>query len=1599
MNEETLFHLAREKPAAERAAFLDQACEDDTALRKRVEVLLHAHETSGDFLAQPAMAGPDAAGEVSLRTQAEDGAQSQGNGDSTRDRCDPNPRLGEVLAGRYKLIEEIGQGGMGTVFMAQQTEPVKRLVAVKIIKPGMDSKEVLARFEAERQALALMDHPNIARVLDAGSIDSGRPFFVMELVKGTPITQFSDQHRLTPRERLELFLPACQAIQHAHQKGVIHRDIKPSNVLVAQYDDRHVPKVIDFGLAKATGQALTEKSLVTGFGALVGTPEYMSPEQANLNNLDIDTRCDVYSLGVLLYELLTGSTPVDRKSLANAALWEVLRIVREVEAPRPSTKLSSSGNLSSIAANRSTEPARLTRFLQGELDWVLLKALEKDRGRRYETASGLARDIQRYLRDEVVEARPPSTSYRLWKFARRHKVEMIAGGLVILGSLTGVVGTTFGLFRAQEALGRAEAGERLAGDRLVQVVEEKKRIEEEKKKVETERKKTDTARRLTQRQLALSDIDRGMDELEHGDPCQGYAFLGEAYREANDAPDLRVSVRALLGAWGLYSPRVLPNNGQVYAVAFSPDGTKIATADGDWGSSKGEARLWDTATGKPLGPPMKHEGWVKAVAFSPDGTKIVTASSGEARLWDATTRKPLGLPMKHEGQVDSVAFSPNGTKIATASRDKTARLWDTATGKPLGPPMEHENWVNAVAFSPDGTKIVTASSWEARLWDATTRKPLGLPMKHEGQVDSVAFSPDGTKIATASGDKTARLWDTATGKPLGPPIKHEDGAYAVAFSPDGTKIATWGAGDTARLWDAATGKPLGLPMKHEEGIYAATFSPDGTKIATASFDSTARLWDAATGKPLGPPMKHEDWVKAVAFSPDGTTIATACEAAARLWDLSMGKPLVLPMKHDTYVFRVAFSSDGTKIATVSSGDARLWDATTGKPLGTPIKHENWVHAVAISPDGTKIVTASSGLVTASSGDARLWDATTGKPLGVPMNHINGVEFVTFSSDGTKIVTASSAEVRLWDATTGKPLGVPMKHKYWVSAVAFSPDGTKIAAWGGDTARLWDTAATDKPLGPPMKHEDWVNAVAFSPDGTKIVTASSWEARLWDATRGKPLGVLVKHENGVNAVAFSPDGTKIAIASGGTVRLWEVATGKPLGVRMKHKYVVMAVTFSPDGKSIATASRDKTARLWDTATGKPLGPPMKHEDWVNAVAFSPDGTKIATASNDGTARLWRMPRSLLDDPTWIAAYAPVISGWKEDNERTLHPISAEAADANWTEIMKSPAWVEYSQQTLEESRRVSHESEAVHWEPEQNAFASAFHLKCLIDRNPRDNELRHRLDVVCRAMNYRLPNAKRLVPAAERWGLPPNGSEIACLVESQQRRLDLQIIDVSTGVARLLTEDAHDPAWQPGEGRWIAFERRNARAADSPEIWLVRSSGGMPKKLCDGQYPSWSADGKTVYCYSSLQKTIFAVDPATSNRKALVATEHWYPAISPDGKRIAHLKDGRLAIDDVASGKTMRTLPLTGWQGLFPGWSPDGKQVAFGSFGGTNQVGLWLLDVETGRKTLIGDGPWTMPVWSPDGSKFTFQYRGPGEKSIWMVDAKELAKLKPESDGQ
>jgi serine/threonine protein kinase len=408
----------------ERRQYVEQACAGDAELQRRVEALIANHFRAGNFLESPAVATASLAAEP-IRE-----------------------RPGTVI-GSYKLLEQIGEGGFGVVFMAEQQEPIRRKVALKVLKPGMDTRQVVARFEAERQALALMDHPNIARVLDGGQTASGRPYFVMDLVKGVPVTQYCDQNQLTARERLELFVQICQAVQHAHQKGIIHRDIKPSNVLISRHDGTPVVKVIDFGIAKAVGQQLTDKTLFTNFAQMIGTPLYMSPEQAGMSDLDVDTRSDIYSLGVLLYELLTGTTPFDEKRFREVGFDEMRRIIREEEPPRPSTRLSTLGQAATTAStNRKSDAKQLSQLFRGELDWIVMRALDKDRNRRYETANGLAMDVQRYLADEPVLACPPSAWYRLRKFVRRNRGLVLAVAVVLLALVGGVVGTTTGMVQA-----------------------------------------------------------------------------------------------------------------------------------------------------------------------------------------------------------------------------------------------------------------------------------------------------------------------------------------------------------------------------------------------------------------------------------------------------------------------------------------------------------------------------------------------------------------------------------------------------------------------------------------------------------------------------------------------------------------------------------------------------------------------------------------------------------------------------------------------------------------------------------------------------------------------------------------------------------------------------------------------------------------------------------------------------------------------------------------------------------------------------------------------------------------------------------------------
>lgn len=512
--EQLLAEAAGKADPVQRTAFVDKACGDDRELRAELQRLLAAHERAGNFLESPVSPHPKALfGDGAGETQA------------LPDSPMSVERVGTTV-GRYKLLEEIGEGGFGVVYMAEQVEPVQRKVALKIIKAGMDTREVVARFKAERQALALMDHPNIARVFDGGVTQTGRPYFVMELVRGIPITEFCDRRNLATPERLKLFMQVCHAVQHAHQKGIIHRDLKPSNVLVTLVDGQPLPKVIDFGVAKALGQRLTEQTLFAGFLQMVGTPAYMSPEQADLSGVDVDTRADIYALGVLLYELLTGVTPFDGETLRKAALDEVRRMIRETEPPKPSTRLQTLGNkLTQVAQNRHTEPAALRKLVRGDLDWIVMKALEKDRRRRYETAGAFAADVQHHLSAEPVAARPPSTLYRFQKLVRRNSLGFAAGGAALLALIAGLSISTWMYFRERQA----------------HFLQEYLRQEAEVARVhEAElRQKTETGDRIIQAKLRYDTGDLGGSER----------LLNQIPSSLIEPDPMHASLRRGLGCW------------------------------------------------------------------------------------------------------------------------------------------------------------------------------------------------------------------------------------------------------------------------------------------------------------------------------------------------------------------------------------------------------------------------------------------------------------------------------------------------------------------------------------------------------------------------------------------------------------------------------------------------------------------------------------------------------------------------------------------------------------------------------------------------------------------------------------------------------------------------------------------------------------------------------------------------------------------------------------------------------------------------------------------------------------------------------------------
>jgi WD40 repeat protein/tRNA A-37 threonylcarbamoyl transferase component Bud32 len=1031
--------------------------------------------------------------------------------------------------GHYELLELIGEGGMGLVYLATQKEPVKRRVALKIIKPGMDSRQVIARFEAERQALAILDHPNIAHVFDAGTTKTGRPYFVMEYVKGMSIVRYCDENKLDIEQRLRLFEQVCEAIHHAHQKGIIHRDIKPSNILVSVHGDRVVPKIIDFGIAKAITQPLTEKTFVTFQGQLLGTPEYMSPEQVDIAVQNIDTRSDIYSLGVVLYELLAGVLPFERESFAHLGFAEVQRTIRELEPASPSIRLTNMGQQAkTIAASRGTQVIALARRLHRELEWIPLKAMRKDRCRRYRSASEMADDIRNYLTGLPLIAGPETAMYRTRKFIGKHAGSVATVVLVTIAVILGLIASIIMGCRAERAR-QQEASARQQVEQALARAESAEKVAQTQREL-AEKRAEDYRCSLYCNHIALADFvyrDNNMRRLHELLKSCPEDLRGWEWHRLNHISDH--SHKTLRG-----------HEDMVTSVAFSPNGKKIVSSSADK-----TIKVWDVANGTEIISLTGNESSVYCAVFSPDGKRIVSSSKdGTVKVWDVETG--LETMFIKEGGGPSIVISPDGRLIASTG-GRVVTLWDMDTGKEVMKLSGHDSFVFSVKFSPDGKYIVSASN-TIKIWDTATGHEVMTLRGHKGIVRSVAFNPDGRRIVSGSADKSIKVWDTLTGEELMTLRGHEEYINCVAFSPDGNQIVSGGYDNTLRLWDAKNGAEIMTLQGHDDRIESVAFSSDGMHIISGSYDRTIKMWDTSINHELMTLDAHEH-VCSVAVSPDGKLIGSIGKTI-RLWDIASGtEVMTLPARDNSSdspwmpVACLAFSPDNRYIVSSSwDKQIKVWDVTIGAEVISLRGHKDIVRSVVFTPDGRHIASAGADKTII------IWDTITGAELMTLRGHDNYVHSVAFSPDGQRLVSASQDKtVKVWDMETGEVMTTLKGHEGGVSFAVFSPDGKQIASCSNDKT-----------------------------------------VKFWNVSTGVERMTLRGHQDGVVCLAFSPDGRRIASGSfyGGKIKIWDVKTGAEVMTLRRNNRWLNSIIFTPDGKSIVAGGLDQPIELWESTT--PIG---------------------------------------------------------------------------------------------------------------------------------------------------------------------------------------------------------------------------------------------------------------------------------------------------------------------------------------------------------------------------------------------------------------------------
>ncbi|MCC7374803.1 MAG: protein kinase [Verrucomicrobiales bacterium] len=1079
-----------------RAAYLNQVCQGNPELRGAVESLLRSAAEADVFF-----------GTHDGRLQKEDWFGS----------CE----RAESLIGRYRLEEQIGEGGMGTVYRATQMEPVRRSVALKVIKVGMDTRQVIARFRAEQQTLALMDHPHISRVIDAGSTVTGRPYFVMDLVKGLRITDHCDRRCLPVRARLRLFVLVCHAVQHAHQKGVIHRDLKPSNILVTEATDENpegTPRVIDFGVAKALEEGVSgEESLHTRL-SLAGTPAYMSPEQALGDRASIDTRTDVYSLGVLLHELLTGHLPRDRDPKV-AQQVGVPKVVRDPWTPSQLLKRLDQKVLAEIAGARATEPDELMSHLRGDLDCIIAKCLQQDHTKRYSTANGLSRDIERHLNHELVEARPPSKRDALVKIYQRHRVLVISVATTVVLLMVAMVASIRWAIRATRAEA-SEARSRKAAESAADIATRNLYLAQmSQAHVLWDQKEFDRLRRLLLETSTSSH--RGFE---------WYYWMRMAHLE----------MATLRG----HMESIVP-------MAVSTDGRQLASGDG-----MGRLRLWEARTGRLLKVFDAIKEPLKSLAFTVDDRFLLVGDlAGFIHKVDLNLGSIIQKIPAHTARISAQARSADGSFLLTAGFDGCVKSWHLPSLSPDTVYSSQGEPYNAAAVSPDG-EWIAASGYDQKvhLWRRgrpDTERVLEQTGDSEMQV-CLAFSPDSQTLAAGDRAGTLRCWDVASGDLARSQRVHGTALHAVVYLNEGSVLATTGADRSICLWDAATGRKLSTLLGHSGAINALCVQPAGDLLYSGSSDSTIKIWslqeqDLSHSGPFFEFTGHGFWVYGLHFLPDHRRLLSHVNGAW-IWDASTGTERGRLANSDQLILDAAVSPDGKKVVTASEdGVLRLWDVDTRSLLIQFKGSETKTRIVRFHPDSRRILAGDD------AGGLKLLWCTDGSIAFEFQRQEGSVREGAFSIQGDLLLTsADGGSVKLWGVSGRSWVETRQFSAQRVppGSLEFNPTGTRFLS--ADTVEK-TLQVTEVKSGSPVfrRHLTLVplHRARFSPDGRRILIISeSSTGELLDAESGREILSLRGETEIHRAGAFSSDGAQIALGTLGIaqdhrVRIWTAAHPK------------------------------------------------------------------------------------------------------------------------------------------------------------------------------------------------------------------------------------------------------------------------------------------------------------------------------------------------------------------------------------------------------------------------------------------------------------------------